>query len=67
MIQKGTEVEILDFVMCKIMRCLIISNLMNSELEIALILSCISTSRNLNAIKISEMVFATVRFPMHFN
>ena len=36
MIQKGTEVEVLGFVMCKIKRCLIISNLMNSELEIAM-------------------------------
>ena len=37
MIQKGTEVKILGFVMCKIIRCLIISNLMNSELEIPMI------------------------------
>ena len=39
MIQKGTEVEIssLGFVICKIKRCLIISKLMTSELEIPMI------------------------------
>ena len=53
--------------MCKIIRCLMISNLMNSELEIAMILSCISTSHHLNAFKIFEMVIATVRFPIPLN
>ena len=36
MIQKGKEVEILGFVMCKI-KCHKISNVMNSELEIPMV------------------------------
>ena len=37
MIQNGTEFDILGCVMCKTKRCLILSNLMNSKLEILVI------------------------------
>ena len=49
MIQKGTDGEILGF--CHVYDHTLsqISNLMNSELEIAMILSCISTFHHLNA------------------